>query len=94
MIIGFMILLILLFILLKLSLTLQLTDKTQYEGGDFQFAWIQCDKKDLLNIITVDGAKDIGTIIVFPSFIYHQVLPITKGKRECLVNWSIGKGFS
>ncbi len=77
----------------KLSLTLQLTDKTQYEGGDFQFAWIQCDKKDLLNIITIDDAKDIGTIIIFPSFTWHQVLPITKGKRESLVNWSVGKPF-
>ena len=78
----------------KLSLTLQLTDKTKYEGGDFQFKWIQDDKKDLLNIITVDDAKEIGTIIIFPSFIWHQVLPITKGKRESLVNWSIGKKFT
>ena len=78
----------------KLSLTLQLTDKTKYEGGDFQFMWIQNDKKDLLNVITVDDAKDIGTVIIFPSFIYHQVLPITKGKRESLVNWSIGKNFN
>ena len=77
----------------KLSLTLQLTDKTKYEGGDFQFKWIQDDKKDLLNIMTIDDAKDIGTIIIFPSFIYHQVLPITKGKRESLVNWSIGNQF-
>ena len=77
----------------KLSLTLQLTDKTKYEGGDFQFRWIDNQKKDLLNVITVDDAKDIGTIIIFPSFIYHQVLPITKGKRESLVNWSVGLPF-
>ena len=77
----------------KLSLTLQLTDKIKYEGGDFQFMWLQGDKKDLLKVITVDDAKDIGTIIVFPSFIHHQVLPITKGKRESLVNWSVGKPF-
>jgi len=77
----------------KLSLTLQLTDKTKYEGGDFQFKWIQDDKKGLLNVITVDDAKDMGTVIIFPSFIYHQVLPITKGKRESLVNWSVGKPF-
>ena len=76
----------------KLSLTLQLTDKTKYEGGDFQFKWIQ-DRRDTPNITTVDGAKDIGTIIIFPSFVYHQVLPITKGKRESLVNWSVGKPF-
>ena len=78
----------------KLSLTLQLTDKTKYEGGDFQFKWIQDDKEGLLNTITVDDAKDLGTIIIFPSFIYHQVLPITKGKRESLVNWSVGKKFN
>ena len=78
----------------KLSLTLQLTDKTKYEGGDFQFMWIQDNKKDLLNVITVDDAKDIGTVIIFPSFIYHRILPITKGKRESLVNWSIGKEFN
>ena len=77
----------------KLSLTLQLTDKTKYQGGNFQFKWIQGGKKDLLKVITVDDAKDIGTVIVFPSFIWHQVLPITKGKRESLVNWSVGKPF-
>ena len=78
----------------KLSLTLQLTDKTKYEGGDFQLKWIQNNKKDLLNIVTIDDAKDIGTVIVFPSFIHHQILPITKGKRESLVNWSLGKSFN
>jgi len=78
----------------KLSLTLQLTDKTEYEGGDFQFKWIQDETGGLVNVITVDDAKDVGTIIIFPSFIFHQVLPITKGKRESLVNWSIGKKFT
>ena len=77
----------------KLSLTLQLTDKTEYEGGDFQFRWIKDGIKGSLNIITIDDAKDIGTIIIFPSFTWHQVLPITKGKRESLVNWSLGKPF-
>ena len=76
----------------KISLTLQLTDKSEYEGGDFQFQWID-DKKSSLNVITIDDARDIGTVIVFPSFIYHRVLPITNGKRETLVNWSLGKEF-
>jgi len=77
----------------KLSLTLQLTDKTKYEGGDFQFRWLQSDKNNLLRIITIKDARDIGTVIIFPSFIWHQVLPVTKGKRESLVNWSVGKKF-
>jgi len=74
----------------KLSLTLQLTDKSKYTGGDLQLKWLQDDR---IKTITVDDAKDIGTVIIFPSFIYHQVLPITKGKRESLVNWSVGKPF-
>ena len=78
----------------KLSLTLQLTDKTKYEGGDFQFQWLEDKKKNFRNITTVDDAKDMGTVIIFPSFIHHQVLPIIKGKRESLVNWSIGKEFN
>ena len=77
----------------KLSLTLQLTDQTEYEGGDFQFAWIIHGRKDLVHITTADDLKEIGTIIIFPSFIWHQVLPVTKGKRESLVNWSLGEAF-
>jgi len=74
----------------KLSLTLQLTDKSKYTGGDFQFKWID---EDEIKTTTVRDAKDIGSIIIFPSFIHHRIVPITKGKRESLVNWSIGKPF-
>ena len=74
----------------KLSLTLQLTDKTKYDGGDFQFKWIDGNGHQ---IRLADEAQDIGTIIVFPSFLWHQVLPVIKGKRESLVNWSVGKNF-
>ena len=76
----------------KLSLTLQLTDKKNYTGGDFQFKWMHPAKGT--EIQTVKDSKEIGTIIVFPSFVYHQVTPITKGKRESLVNWSLGKSFN
>ena len=38
-------------------------------------------------------SEDSKSVIIFPSFIHHQVLPITRGKRESLVNWSIGKPF-
>ena len=73
----------------KISLTLQLTEPTEYEGGDFQFKWFT--KHGAENIKTVTEAKELGTLIIFPSFIWHQVTPITKGKRQCLVNWSVGK---
>ena len=34
-----------------------------------------------------------GSIVVFPSFLYHEVKPITKGTRYSLVVWFIGKPF-
>jgi len=74
----------------KLSLTLQLTDESKYEGGDFQFKWLSGKK---VKIETVKNAKELGTLIVFPSFIHHQITPITKGTRQSLVNWSVGKPF-
>jgi predicted 2-oxoglutarate/Fe(II)-dependent dioxygenase YbiX len=34
-----------------------------------------------------------GTVIVFPSFVWHKVSPVTKGERKSLVVWSLGKPF-
>ena len=75
----------------KLSLTLQLTDKSEYTGGDFQF---KCFDGKEVKIDTAKIAKELGSIIVFPSFMWHQITPIIKGKRQSLVNWSIGKPFT
>ena len=74
----------------KLSMTMQLSDPSEYEGGDFCFKWLTTkgvyeDK--------VDKAKKLGTIIVFPSYIWHTVKPITKGTRKSLVCWQLGKPF-
>ena len=74
----------------KLSLTLQLTEPSEYEGGDLQFKYF--DKKTI-QISTPKIAKELGSIIIFPSFIWHQVTPIIKGERQALVNWSLGRPF-
>jgi PKHD-type hydroxylase len=31
--------------------------------------------------------KGKGTVIIFPSYIYHSVLPVTKGVRKSFVLW-------
>ena len=77
----------------KISLTLQLTDKNKYKGGALQLRWIDDTQKNYLKTVTLKEAKDLGSIIIFPSFVWHQVLPVTQGKRESLVNWSIGNRF-
>lgn len=75
----------------KLSLTLQLSDSSAYEGGNLEFRWLR-DGKVVTKTLT--GAREKGTIIIFPSFIWHRVTPVTKGERISLVNWSLGRPFS
>jgi hypothetical protein len=34
-----------------------------------------------------------GSIVVFPSFVWHRVNPIIKGTRYSLVMWNLGRPF-
>jgi len=75
----------------KLSVTVNLTEGDEYEGGDLMFDLSNPDNKN--NILTAKEAKNKGSIIVFPSFNWHQVSPITKGIRYSLVIWCCGKPY-
>lgn len=68
----------------KLSISVQLSDEDEYEGGELQFMINQ-------NIIT--APKEKGTAIIFPSFALHRVLPITKGNRMSIVGWIAGPAY-
>ena len=68
----------------KLSITMQLSDPDDYEGGDLQF---------MINQKVVNAPREKGTIIVFPSFINHRVTPITKGVRQSIVGWVSGPPY-
>ncbi|MBO3699547.1 2OG-Fe(II) oxygenase [Roseivirga sp. E12] len=68
----------------KLSITVQLSDPSEYEGGDLQFK---------INKNTYDAPRDKGTVVVFPSFIMHRVTPITKGTRHSIVAWLAGPPY-
>ena len=37
--------------------------------------------------------KEQGTLILFPSYVLHEVKPVTKGERNSLVSWVTGKQF-
>ena len=68
----------------KLSLVLQLSDPAQYEGGNLQ--------------VMTDGnpqtvRKQRGLIAAFPSYVVHQVTPVTQGSRQSLVAWVSGPAF-
>ena len=73
----------------KLSCIINLSNPKTYEGGDLYVAndnFIS-HKRD---VIRVSDFKNQGSVIVFPSFLFHKVSPLKKGKRYSLVNWSIG----
>ena len=68
----------------KLSLSIQLTDPTEYEGGEL---FLYEDEKG------TEMKKEQGTLVLFPSYILHEVKPVTKGERNSLVSWVTGKQF-
>ena len=76
----------------KLSSVLLLEDSSKYTGGEFQF-YFQNNPEQKPKIITLDTFCDKGDFLVFPSHIWHRVLPVTKGKRYSLVNWHLGNPF-
>ena len=68
----------------KLSVTLQLTPQEQYKGGDLELFYEGNPEK---------MKKDVGRLVVFPSYTLHRVLPVTKGTRHSLVGWVNGPPF-
>jgi PKHD-type hydroxylase len=70
----------------KLSLSLILNDSSEFIGGEFKFS---INRKSHV----VNELKDAGSIIIFPSFLYHKVLPVTNGSRYSLVGWFKGPKF-
>ena len=41
----------------------------------------------------MDVMNDMGTVIVFPSWIQHRVTPVTSGTRKSVSLWLIGPKF-
>ena len=68
----------------KLSISIQLTNPEEYEGGELYL--YDDDKGAVMD-------KTQGTLILFPSYILHEVMPVTKGERNSLVTWVTGKQF-
>jgi len=70
----------------KLSIVIQLTDPSEYEGGDFEIDPQYAQ-------LPVDQIRAKGSVVVFPSFLIHRVTPVTKGVRRSLVSWIQGPKF-
>ena len=80
----------------KLSMTCQLTDGSEYKGGELEFDFRDYEPHQREEAKHLRKATEIlpkGSIIVFPSFLWHRVKPVTKGTRYSLVVWHLGYPF-
>ena len=80
----------------KLSVTISLNDPTEYEGGNLEFDFrnqVDWERNKKKAIKSCDEIRPRGSIIVFPSFCWHRVAPVTSGTRYSLVVWSLGYPF-
>lgn len=68
----------------KLSVVIQLSDQSEYEGGELILH--TSSKPEIMD-------KSSGKLIAFPSYIMHEVKPVTKGTRYSLVFWLTGEQF-
>lgn len=67
----------------KLSVVVQLSDPSDYEGGELEI--------NSGNIMT--APKDQGAVIIFPSILLHRVAPLISGNRYSLVSWVSGPAW-
>jgi PKHD-type hydroxylase len=68
----------------KISLSLQLTDPSDYQG---------CDLILQAGSGPFGAERARGTLIAFPSYVLHRVTPIQAGIRKSLVIWVAGPPF-
>ena len=78
----------------KLSVTVSLSDPDEYEGGELEFDFRNENPDDeKRNIVKCEQILPKGSLVVFPSFVWHRVAPVTKGTRYSLVIWNVGWPF-
>lgn len=67
----------------KISMTIQLSESDDYEGGDLCI-WRGGESLEKGLVHCPRGA---GNVVIFPSYMYHAVKPVTKGTRKSFVLW-------
>jgi len=71
----------------KISVTVQLSDPSEYEGGDLEyFRGGDPEKAD-------KAPRGKGVVFIFPSYMMHRVTKVTKGTRRSFVLWVGGEHY-
>jgi len=68
----------------KLSITVELSDPAEFEGGDLELNATGYPAK-------IEKVR--GRAIAFPSYMVHRITPVTSGTRYSLVVWMTGPPF-
>ena len=68
----------------KLTLVLQLSNASSYEGGDLEVM-------PGAHVLSANRAQ--GCASIFPSYALHQVTPVVKGIRHSITVWAHGPAF-
>jgi PKHD-type hydroxylase len=67
----------------KLSVTIQLSEAGDYDGGELEFVGLNPNEQSRVQ----------GSATIFPSFMGHRVRSVTRGTRCSLVAWASGQPF-
>jgi PKHD-type hydroxylase len=77
----------------KLSVTLSLSDDKDYSGGELEFDMRNKDPDKKANTHVLKEIRSKGSLVVFPSDVWHRVKPVKRGVRHSLVIWNLGSPF-
>ena len=77
----------------KLSVTVSLSDEKDYSGGELEFDFRQNDPDKQRHPVVCNEIVPKGSVVVFPSFVWHRVKRVKKGVRYSLVIWNLGYPF-
>ena len=78
----------------KISVVIPLSNSDDYEGGNLEFYnSLASPTSKQEKIIFDEKTRTKGNIIIFPSYVYHQVTKVLKGKRMSLVIWYKGESW-
>jgi len=77
----------------KLSVTVTLSDPKEYKGGELEFDFRNLDPDKPRKPVKCKEILSKGSLVVFPSFVWHRVCPVKSGERKSLVIWNLGWPF-
>jgi len=77
----------------KLSVTLSLSDDKDYKGGELEFDMRNTDPDKKRNTHVLKEIRSKGSLVVFPSDVWHRVKQVKSGTRHSLVIWNLGWPF-